>query len=352
MSKILVGVSGGVDSSLAAAMLLEGGHEVAGGTLTLFDSRDPLYGGRENTDLADAAAVCERLSIEHRVIDLSDDFRREVIGNFVSQYLSGATPNPCVVCNKKIKFGAMLDAAISLGYQKVATGHYARIVECDGRFLLYRAADSAKDQSYMLYSLSQTQLSRAVFPLGDLTKSQVREMAEQRALLTSRKKDSQDICFIPSGDYATFLEQLTGEKSPAGEFCDPCGNVLGTHSGIIRYTEGQRKGLGIALGQPMYVISKSAETNRVVLGDEQALFCRRVYVGNVNFIPFDTLEQPIEVTAKLRYRHTAQKATLYPYKNGALLEFSEPQRAPTVGQSAVFYDGDLVLGGGIILRAE
>ncbi len=349
MSRVLIGMSGGVDSSLAAALLIDAGHTVTGATISLFDTKEPLFGGRENTDLIDAQRVCEALKIPHQTLDLSEDFRREVIDNFISEYFCGNTPSPCIVCNKKIKFGKMLDRALQLGQEKIATGHYARIEKIGDRFNLLRAADRQKDQSYMLYSLSQSQLEKSIFPLGALTKAQVRESADEKGLVTSRKKDSQDICFVPSGDYATLIETLCGKKSPCGEFCDENGQVLGEHKGIIRYTEGQRKGLGIAVGRPIFVLSKDTRLNRVILGDEPQLYKNKVYIKDTNFIPFDTLTAPIKVTAKLRYRHEAQNAVLHPWEGGAMLEFSEPQRAPTAGQAAVCYDGDTVIGGGTII---
>ncbi len=348
MEKILAGISGGVDSSLAASLLLEQGYDVTGGTLTLFDSKNPLYGGLENTDLSDAAAVCSALGIEHKIIDLSDDFKFFVIENFVSEYLGGRTPNPCTVCNKMIKFGKMLSAAKSFGCEKIATGHYARIQKQGERYLLLKAADKTKDQSYMLYTLSQAQLSAAVFPLGNLEKTKVRELAEGRKIITSRKKDSQDICFIKDGHYAEFIEAFKGFRAPEGDFCNEEGELLGRHAGIIRYTEGQRKGLGVAVGHPIYVIKKDVQNNRVILGEEERLFGRRVFLEEINLIALDSIASPIRVTAKLRYRHAPAEALLSLTETGAVLEFSEPQRAPTPGQAAVFYDGDIVIGGGKI----
>lgn len=340
MKKILIGMSGGVDSSLAASLILESGASAVGATLSLFKS--------DGNDIADAARVCGELGIEHCILSFHEDFKNFVTDAFISEYLNGRTPNPCVVCNRHIKFGKMLEAAEKLGCDGLATGHYANVEKQGDRYLLKRAADEKKDQSYMLYTLNQHQLSRAVFPLGKLTKTEVRHLAEERGISVSHKKDSQDICFIPDGDYVGYIERTLGKKAKTGDFCDESGNVLGRHSGIIRYTEGQRKGLGIALGKPMFVLKKQVETNRVILGSEDALFFRRVKVSNINYIPFDTLSSDMPVKAKLRYRHTAQSAVLHPTENGAILEFDEPQRAPTRGQSAVFYDGDTVIGGGII----
>ena len=341
--KVLVGMSGGVDSSAAALILKEQGFSVSGVTLQLCREDKPK-------DLADAKAVCEKLNIEHYTIDLKEDFNNFVISDFINQYKFGFTPNPCLVCNKYIKFGRMLEKAEELGFQKIATGHYARVSEKNGRFLLLRAEDKSKDQSYVLYSLTQRQLSHLELPLGSLTKPQIRQMAENAGLVSADRPDSQDICFVPDGDYAKFIEEWDGFVSQKGEYVDISGNVLGEHQGVIHYTIGQRKGLGIALGKPQFVIDKFADTNKVVLGDEEHLFKTTVRVKDVNYIPFDNLKEEIRVLAKLRYRHIEQPATLKPLADGgAELVFDEPQRAPSPGQAAVFYDGDLVIGGGIII---
>lgn len=341
--KVLVGMSGGVDSSAAALILRNDGFRVSGVTLKLCSEDKPK-------DLADAKAVCEKLGIEHITLDLKKEFNDYVISDFISQYKKGCTPNPCLVCNKYIKFGKMLDKAIELGYDKIATGHYARVEEKNGRFILLRAADKSKDQSYVLYSLTQHQLSHLVLPLGELTKPQIRQMAEEAELISADRPDSQDICFVPDGDYAAFIEKTDGFKSEKGDYVDLDGNVLGEHQGIIHYTIGQRKGLGIALGKPQFVIEKTAETGRVVLGDEEHLFKKTVTVADVNFIPFDALTEEMRVTAKLRYRHIEQPATIKPLAEGKVeIIFDEPQRAPSTGQAAVFYDGDTVVGGGIII---
>lgn len=340
--KVLVGMSGGVDSSAAALILKEQGFEVTGVTLKLCGEDKPR-------DIADAKAVCEKLNIEHITADLKSDFHRFVITDFMEQYKKGLTPNPCLVCNKYIKFGRMLDMAIEMGMDKIATGHYAKVEERNGRFLLLRAADSGKDQSYVLYSLTQHQLSHLVLPLGDLTKPEIRQKADSAGLISADRPDSQDICFVPDGDYAAFIERTDGFISEKGDYVNLSGEYLGEHQGVIHYTIGQRKGLGIALGKPQFVIDKSADTNQVILGDEEHLFKREVTVRDVNFIPFDKLESELRVTAKLRYRHKEQPATIKPLSDGGVqIIFDEPQRAPTPGQAAVFYDGDIVLGGGII----
>lgn len=339
--KVLVGMSGGVDSSVCAALLKNDGYEVLGITLDLF--------GDTSAAQHDAKAVCDSLGIDHTVFDLKGEFKGFVIDDFINEYINGRTPNPCIVCNRTIKFGEMLKLADKFGCDKIATGHYAKIVEKDGRFLLCRGDDKSKDQSYVLYCLTQEQLSRVVFPLAGHSKEVVRETAESLKLVNANKKDSQDICFVPDGDYAAFIEKTADFVSNIGDYLDINGKVLGKHKGVIRYTIGQRKGLGIALGKPAFVIDKNPKTNEVIIGDEEHLFYKKVYIENLNFIPFDKLEGEMKVYCKLRYRHTEQPATIKPYKDGVLIEFEEPQRAPSPGQAAVFYDGDIVVGGGVIV---
>lgn len=339
--KVLVGMSGGVDSSAAALVLKNKGYDVCGITLTLTENDN-------SRDINDAKAVCEKLGINHTVLDLRKEFRENVISYFINEYKSGRTPNPCIACNKHIKFGAMLDYANKNGFDKIATGHYARVEEENGRFLLKRGVDLSKDQSYVLFSLTQNQLSRLLLPLGDISKPQVRKMTEKAGLISADRPDSQDICFVPDGDYAAFIEKTDGFTSKKGDYVDINGNVLGQHEGVIHYTIGQRKGLGIALGKPQFVIDKNPETDRVVLGDEEHLFKRQVYVEDTNFLAFDSLNTAMPVTAKLRYRHKEQPAVIYPHKDGIMIEFATPQRAPSPGQAAVFYYSDVVIGGGII----
>lgn len=343
MEKIAVGMSGGVDSSVSALLLKEMGYDVLGVTLAL--SSD------SKSEAADSKSVCDLIGARHILLDLRREFFSEVIEDFINSYKSGGTPNPCIVCNKKIKFGIMLDRVIGLGCSKIATGHYARIENQKGRYIIKKALDITKDQSYVLYGLSQDVLSKTVFPLGEMTKEQVREIAEKNRLVNAKKKDSQDICFVPDGDYASFIEKTANFKSQKGNFTDTDGNVLGEHQGIINYTVGQRKGLGIALGRPRFVLSKDIQNNTVVLGDEEELFYKKVLVENVNYIPFDTAESDLKIKAKLRYRQTEDDAVLHPIdEKTVLLEFERPQRAPSFMQSAVFYEGDIVIGGGKIVK--
>ncbi len=367
---IYAAMSGGVDSSVMAHLLLQAGYRVTGATMTLYrpgmrvqdgvfsypkQRADGLLPCGSDADVSDARAVCDRLGIQHRVYDMGEIFCRTVIGNFVSEYETGATPNPCIVCNKYLKFGALLDAALRDGADAIATGHYARVSydKGSGRYLLHRAVDTAKDQTYVLWQLSQTVLARVILPLGELRKTAIRELAAELGLVTAHKSDSQDICFVPDGDYAAFLTQYTGRSPLPGEYMDEQGRVLGTHKGIIHYTVGQRKGLGIALGAPMFVKSKDALTRRVVLTSNDRLFERRVSVSEINLIATDHLNAPLHCKAQIRYRHTPCPATIFPTGDGsAVIEFDEPQRAPADGQSAVFYDGNTVIGGGIIRMAH
>ncbi|MCQ2455077.1 MAG: tRNA 2-thiouridine(34) synthase MnmA [Clostridia bacterium] len=336
--KVALGMSGGVDSSAAALILKNSGYDVLGITLKLFGESD-----------ADAKTVCDKLKIEHRIIDLTELFKKTVISDFISQYQLGATPNPCIVCNEKIKFGAMLEYALSQKAEMTATGHYAVIEKNGDRFLLKKPADISKDQTYVLYGLSQYQLSHTLFPLGNLSKAQVRDIAEENGFVNAKKKDSQDICFVEDGDYAKFIADMTGEVPEKGYFTDINGNILGEHKGLINYTVGQRKGLGIALGKPAFVIEKNTDNKQVVLGDEDCLFKKNVLINNTNFIPFDNISGDIKCLAKLRYRHKEEPCIIHPVsKTQVLIEFEKPQRAPAKGQSAVFYDGDYCLGGGII----
>lgn len=345
--KIFVGMSGGVDSSATAAILIDRGFNITGVTLNLYDGEKC----GASKDIEDAATVCKKLGIEHFVFDFKDKFEREVISNFISEYQIGNTPNPCIECNKHIKFGAMLNATLQNGYDKIATGHYAEIKKLGDRYVIAKPKDKAKDQSYVLYSLSQHQLSHTILPLGSFTKAEVRELAEQKGLITAHKSDSQDICFVPDGDYTNFISNRLGITFPKGDYVDITGKVIGRHKGMIRYTTGQRKGLGMGFGKHMYVLDKFPTENKVVLGDEDRLFKTKVLVKKVNFMAMESLTAPINCMGKLRYRHTEQPCRIIPIDENTLLaEFSQPQRAPTLGQAAVFYDGDIVICGGVIAK--
>lgn len=356
--KVMVGMSGGVDSSVAASLLMDAGYEVSGVTLHLYNNED--VGVRKRTccsiaDVEDARSVAARLGIEHFVFNFGTEFKRDVIKRFAQGYERGETPNPCIDCNRYIKFGKMLERAKLLGVDFIATGHYARVEQNpeNGRWLLKKAKDVTKDQTYVLYSMTQDELAHTLFPLGGLCKTEVRKIAEERGFINARKPDSEDICFVPDGDYAGFLERVMGLRQPTGNFVDRDGKVLGTHKGLIHYTIGQRKGLGLSFESPKYVLKKDKVSNTVVLGDNKDLFRDRFIVGDVNLIALETLTEPITVGVKVRYSQSESPATLYPLADGKVeVRFQEPQRAVTPGQAAVFYDGDTVFGGGTILADE
>lgn len=342
-------MSGGVDSAVTAALVCKDG-DAAGITLKLYDGDNPELIAKFDREASDAADVCKKLGITHSVFDLKGEFYDFVIKHFIDEYCAGRTPNPCIQCNIHIKFGAMLDYAKQNGFDKIATGHYARVEKCGDRYLLKKALDATKDQSYVLYGLTQNELSKTVLPLGDYTKAQAREIAEEIKLCVARKSDSQDICFVPDGDYAAFIERNTGINFAAGDYLDLDGKILGKHKGVIHYTIGQRKGLGIALGKHAFVLDKNADTNQIVLGDEEHLFYKKVEVNGVNITAGDSLEG-VKAAGKLRYRHQEQPCVIHQTgKDSVILEFDTPQRAPSPGQAAVFYDGDIVLGGGVIVK--
>ena len=350
MAQVFLGMSGGVDSSAAAVLLQEQGYAVSGLHLSLLSGL-PLPADRLPDDGSDARAVASLLGLPFYDMDLSPEFRATVIDYFIREYEAGRTPNPCVFCNRRIKFGAMWDAAQKLGADYLATGHYAKIRQdpATGRHLLCRGADRSKDQSYFLCRLTQEQLSRTLFPLGDLEKSAVRALAEAHGLINAQKRDSQDICFVPDGDYVGFMEQYTGKHYPAGDYLDLEGNKVGTHEGAVRYTIGQRRGLRLPMGDRVYVCGKDMEKNTVTVGPESALFASRVIVRDMNWISVPELTGEMRVKAKLRYRQKEQPAVASPLADGRiLLTFDEAQRAPAVGQAAVLYDGDTVVGGGTI----
>ena len=343
---VFAAMSGGVDSSVAAYLLMQAGYDVTGATMTLYR---PDGSTGDTQDVTDARAICHKLGIPHVTYDMGEVFCRCVIEDFIRVYEEGGTPNPCVTCNKTVKFGALWEAVTKDGADAIATGHYARIRQDGDRYLLCKAADEGKDQSYFLWQLPRNLLPHILFPLGDMTKPKIRELAASLSFETAHKSDSQDICFVPDGDYAGFMEGYTGRTPEEGDFVDTEGRVLGRHKGIIHYTVGQRKGLGIALGAPAFVCSKDPVTNRVVLGKNEDLFTREVHLKNVNLLSVDSIDSPMTVTARIRSTHRGTPASVVMTgTDTALVTFDEPQRAACAGQSCVFYDGDVVVGGGII----
>jgi tRNA-uridine 2-sulfurtransferase len=355
-TRVIVGMSGGVDSSAAAALLLEQGYEVVGVTLKLWPqdcvnrAEDKCCGPQA---VMDARAVSHKLDIPYYLVDDAEEFQKQVIQYFAAEYKAGRTPNPCVMCNEKLKFGTLISRARKLGAEKVATGHFARVEfdEATGRYFLKRGRDPRKDQSYFLFSLKQEQLARTIFPLGDLTKHDTREIARDCQLKTADKEESMEICFVPDKDYGKFLQDAKLVQKHRGEIVDRDGRVLGHHDGIEFYTIGQRKGLGIAATRPLYVLDLDARNNRVVVGDESLLEKDELTVERCNWIPFEEPPMTLEAMAKIRYNHPGTAATITPSSNGAArVKLHTPQRAITPGQACVFYQDELVLGGGWIAR--
>lgn len=353
--KAIIAMSGGVDSSVAAYLMIEQGFVCIGATMKLFHNEDVGI-VREHTccsleDVEDAKSVARVLKIPHYVFNFSELFKEKVMDRFVNAYENGATPNPCIDCNRYLKFDKMYQRAMELGYDCVATGHYARIEQdgASGRYLLKKAADPEKDQSYVLYTLTQEQLKHTMFPLGNYKKEQVREIAREQGFINARKHDSQDICFVQNGRYDDFIKKYTGHEYPPGDFLDTEGNVLGRHGGVIRYTIGQRKGLGISAATPLYVLKVDPIGNTVTLGENTKLYERELTAADINLISLEAIERPMRVKAKIRYRQAEQWATVQQVDEDRLkIIFDEPQRAITKGQAVVMYDGDTVVGGGTI----
>ncbi|MEQ2130259.1 tRNA 2-thiouridine(34) synthase MnmA [Caldanaerobacter subterraneus KAk] len=357
-NRVVVGMSGGVDSSVAAYLLKEQGYEVIGVTMQIWQDKDEeavrVEGGCCSlAAVNDARRVANKIGIKYYVMNFKDVFKEKVIDYFVDEYLRGRTPNPCIACNKYIKFEELLKRAWMIDAYYVATGHYA-IKEYDeerGRYLLKKSVDTSKDQTYVLYNLTQTQLEHILFPLGKYKKDEVRELAKNLGLPVASKPDSQEICFVTDNDYGKFIRENAKEEIKPGEFRDTRGRFLGYHKGIIHYTIGQRKGLGISVGKPLYVVDIDAENNVVVLGYGDEVYGDELISYNNNFISIDKLEKEMRVKAKIRYTAKEQDAVIRPLEDGRVfVKFDNPQRAITPGQSVVFYDGDIVVGGGIIER--
>jgi len=360
-ARILVAMSGGVDSSLTAALLTRAGYQCVGVNMRTHQAVPPSARapGRQTCcspeDARDARAAADVAGLPFYVLDLEKEFEQAVIAPFVRDYVSGRTPNPCVLCNNSLKLGVLLHKAQAWGCDYVATGHYVRVAEntATGRMELRRAADRARDQSYYLFGLRQDQLRRLVCPLGNFTKPQVRALARELGLAVHDKPDSQEICFIPDNNYAAFVSNRLSRPAARGKFVDIHGNVLGEHKGLIHYTVGQRKGLGLSLGKPVYVIRIDAENNTVVLGEEKDVYSASLTAYDLNWIAIDFLDKPLRVKAKIRYSANEAEAVIAPIEGGRVrVDFDKPQRAVTPGQSVVFYDGDIVVGGGIIEKSE
>ena len=353
--KAMIAMSGGVDSSVAALLMQRAGYDCMGVTMKLYEGESVSDKTCCTADDAqDAKAVALRLGMPHYVFNFTEDFDRQVIRRFVEVYEAGDTPNPCIDCNRYLKFFRLWERARALGCDYIVTGHYARVEQRrDGRWLLKKGLNEDKDQSYVLYTLTQEELARTRFPLGGMSKAEVRTLAEENGLVNAKKRDSQDICFVPDGDYGAFIRGYTGKDYPAGDFVDESGKVLGKHTGMIGYTIGQRRGLGVSGGRKLYVCQKRMEENTVVLADNDRLFSRRLLARDINLIPFDGLDKPLRCKARIRYKHAEQPATVTQIGQDMIeVVFDEPQRAITTGQAVVLYDDDLVLGGGTIWQTE
>ena len=354
--KVVVGLSGGVDSSVAAYLLKEQGYDVIGVTMQIWqDDRSEAGGGcSDHQAVRDARAVAEQLDIPYYVMDFRQEFRKSVCDYFAGEYLQGRTPNPCVVCNRYVKWEALLKRSAQLGADHIATGHYARIRQLEnGRFTICNSVTAEKDQTYALYDLTQDQLSRTLMPVGEFAKEDIRRIARDIGLRTAQKPDSQDICFVLDGDYASFLENYTGCSCPEGNFVTADGRIIGRHKGITHYTIGQRRGLELPMGHRVFVTELRTDTNEVVVGENSDLMKRTLIADKINFMSVPDLPREMEVTAKIRYNHKGAKARIRMEDDHRIrCVFAEPQRAMTPGQAVVFYDRENVLGGGIIWRSE
>lgn len=354
--KVVVGMSGGVDSSVAAYLLKQQGYDVVGVTMQIWqdESHEEIEkkgGCCGLSAVDDARRVAAMLDIPYYVMNFKSEFKRDVIDYFVREYLAGRTPNPCIACNRYVKWESLLTRSIQIGADYIATGHYARICELpNGRYAIRNSVTAKKDQTYALYNLTQEQLKRTLMPIGDYTKEEVRKIAEDIGLMVAGKPDSMEICFVPDNDYASFIEKETGVTSVPGDFVDVDGNVIGKHRGVIHYTVGQRKGLGIALGKPAFVVAIRPEQNQVVIGEDRDVYTERLYANNLNFMAVDDISEPVHVKAKIRYSHEGAYCTVRKIDSDTIeCIFDQPVRAVTPGQAVVLYDGEYVLGGGTII---